>query len=240
MAALESIHGASAYLQQPKERDAAVYFALYKILGDDDDDVRELAADIVSRTVFGTNCPIIPAAAGELLARWLIRNFRSTTFGWAVEKIVGHKSAEIMVKEAAEDSGVLFSKEKQNLWIDEVREVELWRDILVENARGWAGLSDPIERLIRFSIEGLGALCEYGSAHGGVEGAAGPLGWTSASEDIFLVGWRVAAAIRILEEQQQDPSIQRFGQELVKIAELRDRLSGGEPGLWQLRRRSNM
>ena len=184
-----------------------LHVSLYDFLNDDDHDVREHASAIVTQNVFHIACPMIPLAASELLARKLGEVFQTAILEPAVTKIIGQKDIHQLIVEARKDNDVLFTKEKQNLWVDNVREVGLWKEIIERVLATYQGDGDKIkaamERLLTFVKDGISALIEYRSEIEGKEesrdGADGPLGWSTLSEDVFVLGWRVFAALGIVK-----------------------------------------
>ncbi|KAF8466673.1 putative death-receptor fusion protein-domain-containing protein [Kalaharituber pfeilii] len=212
--ALQSLEGISSVLQfsssAPESSLLPVYFTLYNFLNDDEEEIRESAATIVTREVLKVRCPMIPLAASEALARKLGEEFQGSVILPAVAKIVGQQDIKTILADVSKNNEILFMKEKQNLWIDEIREVDLWTVVLEtvlsieknsEQAR--AG----IERLIEFVKNGLDDLLNYGLSMEGKEntgnGTDGPLGWTSSSEEVFASGWRVFNGLGILKKLRE-------------------------------------
>jgi hypothetical protein len=124
------------------------------LLNDDDDDVREIAASaasiilssggIVSTTLMKQS----PLAATEKLAFFLVNRFRHEHhfrlaalkriwFSSTVTEMRGNAEQQItkcsikaLLENLQRDSCALFEEERQNLYIDDIREVEIWSKIL--------------------------------------------------------------------------------------------------------------
>ena len=131
-----------------------IYFVLYDLLNDDDEDVREIAASAASKILDSekaaqrTQFKLSPLAASERLATFVATEFRSDPkFPIAVlrriwfssslnlkrgasERGIEYYSAKILLEKVQHDSTALFEEEKQNLYVDDIREVEIWSDIL--------------------------------------------------------------------------------------------------------------
>ncbi|QSZ28922.1 hypothetical protein DSL72_003429 [Monilinia vaccinii-corymbosi] len=163
---------------------------LYDTLNDDDDEIRELGAEIVSSIV---GKPLIPLAACEEFAEWLRLKYpQDQMFGWNVvcritgsEDFIFHGayaglcSPEDQLSAAMKQDDALFVEEEQNLFIDEVREANLWSNILSRELEllGVDGSGEEHwHQLSRLSKWILGALRKLNVL---MEQADGPLGWTS-------------------------------------------------------------
>ncbi|KAA8564146.1 hypothetical protein EYC84_012123 [Monilinia fructicola] len=163
---------------------------LYDTLNDDDDEVRELGAEIVS-SIVGKS--LIPLAACEEFAEWLRLKYpQDQMFGWNIicritgsEEFIFHgsyaglSSPEDQISSAMKQDDALFVEEEQNLFIDEVREVKLWSNILSrefklmeDNESGeeyWQQYSHLSNWILK-AIRKLNILMEK---------IDGPFGWTS-------------------------------------------------------------
>ncbi|KAF8455328.1 putative death-receptor fusion protein-domain-containing protein [Terfezia claveryi] len=216
-----------------------LHLSLYDFLNDDDHDVRENASAIVTQSVFRLACPMIPLAASELLARKLGEVFQTAILEPAVTKIIGQKGIHQLVDEARKDNDVLFTKEKQNLWVDDVREIGLWKEIiekvLITHQGDGGRVKAAMGRLLVFVKDGIGALMEY---RGEIEGKEeprdsgdGPLGWSTLSEDIFVLGWRVFATLGIVKVWRRLAPVELLDDEWLEVAELEKRY--GETGVFE-------
>jgi hypothetical protein len=170
--------------------------ALYDALNDDDEEIREAAADVVSR-ILGFS--LVPLAACAALLQWLLRHYGQTD---AFCNIVllrvtdqhflpgsGLQSVETPLAAAMLDDDSLFVEEEQNLYIDEVRETHAWTSLLI-NAEGsiW---DEAVNRLSPWALEGLRSLSRLAEAEDG------PYGWTSKPR-VFAICMRVVLAAKAI------------------------------------------
>ncbi|RYP32263.1 hypothetical protein DL767_005314 [Monosporascus sp. MG133] len=120
--------------------------ALYDALNDDDEEVREVAAQAAAPVLGGRPMASIEAAA-RLLA-WLRGRYGSDAEfrAHAAGRVIGHRvaygipggggadapwtPAEQQLRVAMRFDGALFAVEEQNQYVDEVREACRWRDVL--------------------------------------------------------------------------------------------------------------
>jgi len=184
-----------------------LHISLYNFLNDDDRDIRENATAIVTQNVLRIACPMVPLAASELLVRKLGEVFQTSILEPAVTKVIGQKDIHELLNEARKSNDILFTKEKQNLWVDDVREIDLWKETAERAVLTHQGDEGEIRaamgRLLTFVKNGIGALIEYQNEIEGKgktrDGEDAPLGWATSSEDAFVLGWRVFAALGIVK-----------------------------------------
>lgn len=152
-----------------------IYLVLYDLLNDDDEDVRDVASSAASTILSSSErvpsvlLPQSPLAVSERLAFFLGDKFQcerhfcfaalsriwfpsvtAETRGTAWQQIT-QCSIRALLQNMKHDSNILFEQEKQNLYIDEVREVELWSRVLksaeppgeayLSSLGGWASTS---------------------------------------------------------------------------------------------------
>ncbi|KAB8289792.1 hypothetical protein EYC80_010425 [Monilinia laxa] len=194
---------------------------LYDTLNDDDDEVRELGAEIVSSIV---GKPLIPLAACEEFAEWLRLKYpQDQMFGWNIicritgsEEFIFHgsyaglSSPEDQILSAMKQDDALFVEEEQNLFIDEVREVKLWGHILsrefklMENNESGEEYWQQYSHLSNWILEGIRKLNIL------VEKIDGPFGWTS-KPSMFASCVRILLGANVLIEGNTHPeSISRI------------------------------
>ncbi|KAF8423572.1 putative death-receptor fusion protein-domain-containing protein [Tirmania nivea] len=240
--ALESLKGMAPIMDlsssdsdiRPYSSLLRLHISLYDFLNDDNHDIRENASAIVTQNVFHMACPMTPLAASELLARKLGEIFQTEILEPAVTKIIGQKDIHQLIDEARKENVVLFTKEKQNLWVDNVREIGLWREIiervLITHQGGGGKIKAAMGRLQSFVRDGFGALIEYRSEIEGTEksrdGADGPLGWTTSSEDIFVLGWRVFAALGVMKAWRRLAPVEGLDGVWLEVVGLEKRYGG--------------
>lgn len=189
-----------------------VYLVLYDMLNDDDEELRDIAAATASWVLsYSTVSPskavsLAPLNAARLLVQFIIDNYAESRVLY--HKVLQYISGQIprisdlpvqratltpvanLITEYRKESMVLFVEEKQNLFIDEVREIELWssvvtrltavpllhneNDLLLQDRRKWV-------------LEGLVYLSETVANDTEKDGL---LGWSSKPE-IFTLGVRI-------------------------------------------------
>jgi len=154
---------------------------------------------------------LVPLAACEEFVKYLVFLYGSTaSFGCSVvQRMTGSnesilesdsvslKSAEAQFAEALREDDALFVEEEQNLFIDEVREIKLWSDVLGElpqhaqeylHERSVDSVhSRPLAALAVWTVDGLGILNKTLKADG-------PLGWTS-KPSTFAASMRVLVCV---------------------------------------------
>jgi hypothetical protein len=184
-------------------------FGVYDLLNDDDEDIRQLAAGITSRIVDcekGKRHGAVrePISASQDLIKFMLK--RSSTESRFATEVVhrafgmrnsGHISsvADRLVVSSAMDTA-LFVEEKQNLYVDDAREIRLWSQVI------FALQPDVIprrivRRLAEWICDGLDSLTTRAASDGD-----GPLGWTT-KPDVFLLGLQIVygteAILRLAE-----------------------------------------
>jgi len=179
--------------------------ALYDSLNDDDDEIRDLSAKSTSSLLKKS---LLPLSARAELAELInqLHNKHPLYISEILCRVTGtdalHASksetmfaslepAEAQLLKALKEDDSLFVEEKQNLFIDEVRETQLWCEIFEKvciedrNAKSvdnlWTGL--PID-FIGWVLDGLKALNKL------LETEDGALGWTS-KPPVFAICMRI-------------------------------------------------
>lgn len=171
------------------------YLVLYDMLNDDDEELRDLAAEAAAHVVATDNSviPRLPLAASIELAKFLATNFGTSerVFEGALRRLLGHtRDKKLFVPVSTTLSSLrrsataLFEEEKQNLYIDDIREAHTWSDIAAQ-------LTPPEKSklphiLISWASDGLDTLATVIQE----EEADGVLGWTSKAE-VYVTGIRV-------------------------------------------------
>ncbi|KAF1983102.1 hypothetical protein K402DRAFT_407216 [Aulographum hederae CBS 113979] len=119
----------------------------YDVLNDDDDEIRAIGTD-VARLILpaiqtkNPSSTLVPQIASQKLASFILRYFSESkelcieaTERVAGSKVQNHgpgKSITSKLEEALKKDNDLFAHEKQNLYIDEVKEAMIWSRILVK------------------------------------------------------------------------------------------------------------
>ncbi|KAL1953304.1 hypothetical protein VTO42DRAFT_3034 [Malbranchea cinnamomea] len=181
-------------------------FVLYDMLNDDDDELRDIAAEAASK-ILATNGSVIarlPLASSVELSKFLCTNYNSQlqVFEGGVRRLLGRIHSRDMfvpvattLRELRQGTTALFEEEKQNLYIDDVREVQVWSSVLTQLQ------PDPSNALSHafhsWVTEGLDALVDVVRE----EEADGMLGFTS-KPDVYVTGVRVVRSAETLLRTQ--------------------------------------
>ena len=102
---------------------------------------------------------------------------------------MGLTSFKVLFGQARKEDNVLFVEERQNLFIDDVREAERWAEVLQDLS--YAAVEGFVSYLETWVLEGLAVLLDAANEEDG------PLGWTS-KPDVFAMGLRVIVAAEVL------------------------------------------
>ena len=235
---------------QAKPQLLDVYFAVYDALLDDDDDVRNEGASIVSyvlsRSASGIRIKTLAAASAFL--EFLCINYANSKSLCikATERMLGMKirgteakdtehsvtlhcePASKLMGAAREEDHSLFAEEKQNLYRDDVQETHRMAQLLLSlqpSAR------DPVlVSLLRdWTLAGLETLVQTVTT----EDQDGPLGWTSKPE-VYTLGTRIITAAKVVTIWNltggRESQIERMVDSTKKFLEVGE--SRGIHGLW--------
>lgn len=185
-----------------------IYLILYDMLNDDDEELRDMAAATASWVLSYSSInhskavSLAPLNASELLAEFITTNYSTSQIlcGKIFHYILGQvprvsdrlgkvnlTPVSDLISEYRKESTVLFVEEKQNLFIDDVREAELWSKSIHLLAEASYNDGRTLNEVSTWVSEGLAYLSAI-TADGA--GKDGPLGWTSKPE-IFTLGVRV-------------------------------------------------
>jgi hypothetical protein len=207
-------------LDRASSQAMSVVLVLYDFLIDDDDEVREIAAQAASPIIGADTTPLL---AIDSLLQWMAERFaESPAFRLqAIYRMVGQvapvaetSGEELCLMPAAERltaalevDDALFAVEKQNLFVDEVLESQRWATVLeglcsrrIDNDGEYR---EALHGWCVSGLENLAALAERDD---------GPLGWASQP--------RVFAVAAVILRSSVTAS--RWGPEL---GELRSRLA---------------
>ncbi|OJI86066.1 hypothetical protein ASPTUDRAFT_187482 [Aspergillus tubingensis CBS 134.48] len=204
-----------------------IYLVLYDMLNDDDEELRDLAASTASwvlscSSVSPTKAVALsPLNASELLSKFIAENYASSrllcqrSMAYIADQEPRLSSATLKfvsflgrLSELRKESTILFEEEKQNLFIDEVREVDVWSARLRQlNESSYD--EGSLNALFNWVSNGLASLEEILAKETERDGL---LGWASKPET-FTLGVRVfsvagavisqdSAASRLLSQEQ--------------------------------------
>ncbi|ERS99081.1 hypothetical protein HMPREF1624_04276 [Sporothrix schenckii ATCC 58251] len=194
---------------------------VYDTLNDDDDEIRDVAAEAAGAVL---ETPLIPGEAARRLPMWLASRFGASVgfVKQAAARMEGHSStfevtlwpsAATLLEEALEFDDALFLVEEHNLYVDEVREAKRWAAVIAGNTEG-----DGIGSLTGWLANGLEALVSHVR---GPDGDDGPLGWTAAP-GVFAVCARLILGTRAVLAHQieaTDTNLQRLSTLLTTFQE---------------------
>ena len=191
-----------------------MYIILYDTLNDDDEDIREKGARIVSWTLsshthpFPTASPGMsssPAAARSQVLEFLKLNYTDSCalFEEGLSRLLGIDrrkgsitellvSVKILLEDSMMNETSLFAEERQNMYTDIVQEVESWARLMC--AQDSKAVSDctALSSVLEWAIDGLAALTATAETCAG-----GPLGWTS-NPQVFALGIRVFLSVGVI------------------------------------------
>lgn len=221
-AAVISFRSFSKVLSRTHETPAATdplflhaYLILYDMLNDDDEELRDLSAEIASRILSyssiypGKTVSLGCVPARENLLEFMVQNYHDddavALFRDGVRRVLGNEAftpasgqGRAMVpfaerlSEYRKESTVLFEEERQNLFIDDVREADLWTNALKSQS---ASAIDPelVRQLLDWVSEGLEHLVSAASRNDEDD----VLGWTSKQE-VYTLGIQLLNAASLL------------------------------------------
>lgn len=170
------------------------YLALYELLNDDDEDLRDGAAEVVCSLLPGAGArrvAYVPLRAGEAMLDAMVGVFcgEAEFFDEVVGRVRGGGVDVGGELERLLGAGtILFARERQNLFIDGSEEARRWGEAL-------AGLEvqEGGRDFVLWAIGGLDAF-ERKVKEKGREGA---LGWL-ADEEVFVLAVRVVEGVRVV------------------------------------------
>jgi Putative death-receptor fusion protein (DUF2428) len=159
-----------------QKRKLSLYLVLYDLLNDDDEEIRVLAASTASfvlKSAAGANLPLCPLAASYRLSGYLVEAFPGVAdfHSMALSRIMFPPSAEVyfphnfdvlvsrcsvskQLDAARHESHDLFEEERQNLYWDDVREIDIWYMALTKVSSAWLDV-DFRELAGHWTLEGL-------------------------------------------------------------------------------------
>lgn len=210
-AAVQSLHSFSRSLRpaggSPRADSSLldIYLILYDMLNDDDEELRDIAASTASWVLsYSSVSPNAAVALGPLNASALLANFILDQYADSVQltrRVIRYLTGQEprisgsddqthliavsdLLAEYCQDRTALFVEEKQNLFIDEVRELDVWSPALKQMKRN-AYPETLVRQISSWVSEGLDHL----SGHIAQE-QDGLLGWVSRPES-FTLGVRL-------------------------------------------------
>ncbi|KAF9769372.1 hypothetical protein IL306_013219 [Fusarium sp. DS 682] len=208
LATVESLCSFFTFIEEDQpwaqERHLSAILALYDLLNDDDDEIRDVGSAAV-KSILGQ--ALVPIEAANRLLLWLAEHYadNSTFRQIIVRRIMGDSryptpgsnvvSVEDQLQEAMKFDDSLFVIEEQNLFVDEVRETQRW--VSLYKSLAWESNDPSLNSLIKWTRAGLDAMQHLASQEDG------PLGYSSKPE-VFAILSRVAHASSALARHHPD------------------------------------
>ena len=224
--------------QQPDNEQLfqSICLVVYDLLNHDDEEIRVEAADTAAK-IFSADAAdpksdrstaLVPLVATQRLAELATRRWPSSSalFDAAIARAFGSiaQSVEQQLLSWEKAEYALFAEEKQNLYIDDVRETRMWAKVamhLTAAAVGSKALA-PLSSWVKDGLVALNAKFE--------KDADGPLGWTT-DENAFLLGLRVVHAAELLLGLARQGAVLPVGQDELRGL-LQDVKGCGGNALW--------
>ncbi|KAF2803660.1 uncharacterized protein BDZ99DRAFT_546992 [Mytilinidion resinicola] len=182
-------------------------FLVYDALNDDDDDIREVAASVAARVLAGPDYisnsrDVVPLLASQRLAEHfaIVYTGYSLLHEEAIRRFMGTAVGQgpfeqpfpTALVEARKENSALFAQEKQNLFIDESREIAIWAAVSGRLPFEPGPNNGLLEEFEHWIIEGVNTLTTTT-----VEEEDGALGWASKPE-VFTLGLRVVYGAKVI------------------------------------------
>ena len=175
-------------------------FLVHDVLNDDDEDVRQAGSTVAHEMLssFSPGAlvvgPLVAHEACRELRKFLTLHYHESrkVLAQAMKRLIGFggnlclswRKLDRDLLDTLEGETILFVVEKQNLYIDEVVQVEAWAGVL--KSLSFQALHPlTVRKLFQWCSEGLDTMLE--TTH---KQRDGPLGWTSKSE-VFIAGMRL-------------------------------------------------
>jgi hypothetical protein len=180
----------------------------YDILKDDEEEIRDIGASIATNILAcglrKSGAPeMVPLVAGQKIAGYLAKNYRNSPdlCRRAIERMTGsrlfglesdssHSSSVDRLNGAAKEDTALFVVEKQNLFVDDVREAILWSQVLKKMSTTSIA-NNTVVFFTEWATDGLDLLIQK------MEEEDGALGWCS-KQDVFIVFMQILCAADVL------------------------------------------
>ncbi|KAK2802062.1 hypothetical protein FQN51_004972 [Onygenales sp. PD_10] len=187
-----------------------IHIALYDMLNDDDEELRDIAA-LAASELFSLSrdssthaAAKLPLAASSQLTEIIAEKYTgaSKLFVQALCRFLGQpiNASDLVIPLSAasqldgfqRENTVLFQEEKQNLFIEDIREADIWARVLSRLLLVQTN-SPLVLSLYSWVVNGLSTLAKATRE----AGSDGVLGWIS-NPDVFTLGVRVIRGAEIL------------------------------------------
>lgn len=249
-AAVQSLHSFARSLRPvggSPRTDASlldIYLILYDMLNDDDEELRDIAASsaswVLSYSEVSPDAAVAlgPLNASALLAEFIIKHYSDSVqlTRRVIRYLTGQEprisgsdeqthlvAVSDLVAEYCQERTALFVEEKQNLFIDEVREIDVWSPALRQLRRN-AYPETLVRQISSWVSEGL----EHLSVHIAQDaGRDGPLGWISRPESFTLGARLISISSNLASPTFAAPEWLDVEQQTLKT-QLKSLLSAGQ------------
>ncbi|KAL4939613.1 hypothetical protein BDV06DRAFT_33661 [Aspergillus oleicola] len=200
-----------------------IYLILYDLLNDDDEELRDIAASTASWVLsYSSVSPnkavtLSPMNASELFVTFLAENYhasqllstRALRYILGLEPRVGDsgsgKGTSLMpvsyiTSELRKESTILFEEEKQNLFIESIREIDLWCGVLTRLAGPSASAYNDqlLSDVFTWVSNGLDSFSDILSSPDGEDGL---VGWV-AKPEAYTLGVRVVSLAGVIASRE--------------------------------------
>ena len=161
LAALHSLSNFSPVLQLAFQSPPKQYpvlpaiCALLTLLSDDDHEIRDLASKLTA-TILNKHMISTPMGSEENLAKAIIETFDYEYIEQNIVPIICQTNIPEALTSPFDSRDNLFAKERENVWRDEIYELELYLDILSQSCRRLHGGEElSHSRLVQFARDGV-------------------------------------------------------------------------------------
>ncbi|KAL4992354.1 putative death-receptor fusion protein-domain-containing protein [Aspergillus falconensis] len=248
IAAFARAYRPSGYPPRVDQSFLEIYLILYDLLNDDDEEVRDIAASTASYVLsYSSVSPqkavsLSPMTASELFATFIADHYagsallftRTTRYILGLEPRIGDSSSGkpfVPVSESTaeirKESTILFEEEKQNLFIESIREIDLWSDVLMRLDEA-AFDEKLLKELSVWVSDGLSCLSDILARPDGEDGL---VGWM-AKPEAYTLGVRVVSLAGVLASKEfKAPGLLDADAQGVLKKRLEGLLETGQTGL---------
>ncbi|KAE8415009.1 putative death-receptor fusion protein-domain-containing protein [Aspergillus pseudocaelatus] len=195
-----------------------IYLILYDMLSDDDEELRDMAAGTTSWVLSHSSVApskavaLSPLNAGQLLADFMVDNYPESQLlsTKAIHYITGQEpklsgsveptklaTVEAQLAELRKESTILFEEERQNLFVEEIREVDIWSRRLL-GLRVAAFNERVVKETSKWVSDGLSYVVDIMANESGKDGL---IGWASKPET-FTLGVRLISLAAVLVSEE--------------------------------------
>ncbi|OGM51318.1 HEAT repeat protein [Aspergillus bombycis] len=224
-----------------------IYLILYDMLSDDDEELRDMAAGTASWVLsYSSVAPsktvaLSPLNAGQLLADFMVDNYPESQLlsTKAIQYITGEEpklsgsvertklaTVEAQLAELRKESTTLFEEERQNLFIEEIREVDIWSCRLL-GLREAAFSERGVKETSKWVSDGLSYVADIMANESEKDGL---VGWASKPET-FTLGVRLISLAAVLVSEEFAASGYLYEDRTALKEKLQKLLANGETAL---------